>query len=135
MPDKELMNLKILLPFCIFADETRLNSIVAETSAGSTGILPHRRDCVTALSPGILIYKTSAGHEVFVAVDGGILIKCGFDVLVSVRNAVKGLDLAELQEIVEHDFMVIDQSEQNIRLVMSKMESTFLLSLGTFSHG
>ncbi len=128
------MNLKILLPFCIFVQETGLKSIVAETGAGSLGILPRRLDCVTALSPGILVYTTADDREVFVAVDGGILIKAGSDVLVSVRNAVRGRDLDDLQKTVEQDFMVLDQSEKDIRLVMSKMESTFLQKLGAFSH-
>lgn len=134
MPDKVRLNLKILLPFCVFVHETDLKSVVAETGAGSLGILPRRLDCVTALSPGILVYTTADDREVFVAVDGGILIKAGSDVVVSVRNAVKGLDLTDLQETVGKEFMVLDQSEKDIRLVMSKMESTFLQRLGTFSH-
>lgn len=134
MSDSYRMNLKILLPFCIFVQETGLKSIVAETGAGSLGILPRRLDCVTALSPGILVYTTADDREVFVAVDRGILIKAGSDVLVSVRNAVRGRDLDDLQKTVEQDFMVLDQSEKDIRLVMSKMESTFLQKLGAFSH-
>jgi F-type H+-transporting ATPase subunit epsilon len=38
------------------------------------------------LSPGILIYETEAEGEVYVAVDEGVLVKTGLDVLVSVRN-------------------------------------------------
>ena len=52
-----LMNLKVLLPFQIFADKTGVSRIVAETHEGSFGLLPHRLDCVAALTPGILIYQ------------------------------------------------------------------------------
>ena len=82
-----LMNLKILLPFQIFAEKTGVSRIVAETREGSFGLLPHRLDCVAALAPGILIYETEAEGEVFVAVDEGVLVKTGPDVLVSVRRA------------------------------------------------
>jgi F-type H+-transporting ATPase subunit epsilon len=90
-----LMHLKVLLPFQIFADETGVSRIVAETLDGSFGLLPHRLDCVAALAPGILIYEAEAGKEVYVAVDEGVLVKTGLDVLVSVRRAIGGGILAD----------------------------------------
>jgi alternate F1F0 ATPase F1 subunit epsilon len=83
---KAKMNLKLLLPFQVFAEKTGVTRIVAETPDGSFGLLPHRLDCVAALAPGILIYETEAEGEVFVAVDEGVLVKTGPDVLVSVRG-------------------------------------------------
>ena len=95
------MNLKVLLPFQIFAEKTGVSRIVAETREGSFGLLPHRLDCVAALAPGILTYETEADGEVFVAVDEGVLVKTGPDVLVSVRRALGGTDLGQLREAVE----------------------------------
>ena len=66
-----LMNLKVLLPFQVFAEKTGVSRIVAETREGSFGLLPHRLDCVAALVPGILTYETGSEGEVFVAVDVG----------------------------------------------------------------
>jgi F-type H+-transporting ATPase subunit epsilon len=83
------MNLKVLLPFQIFAEKTGVVRIVAETHEGSFGLLPHRRDCVAALAPGILIYETKAEGEVYVAVDEGVLVKTGLDVLVSANCAIR----------------------------------------------
>ena len=60
------MNLKILLPFGIFAEKTDVSRIVAETREGSFGILPHRLDCVAALAPGILTYETKEDGTVYV---------------------------------------------------------------------
>jgi F-type H+-transporting ATPase subunit epsilon len=97
MPPPTLMNLKVLLPFRIFAEKTGVTRIVAETQEGSFGLLPHRLDCVAALAPGILIYENEAEGEVYVAVDEGVLIKTGLDVLVSVRNAIAGTDLGQLR--------------------------------------
>ena len=91
------MNLKVLLPFQIFAEKTDVSRIVAETREGSFGLLPHRLDCVAALAPGILTYETEADGEVFVAVDEGVLVKTGPDVLVSVRRALGGTDLGQLR--------------------------------------
>ena len=52
---------------------------------------------MAALAPGILTYETEADGEVFVAVDEGVLVKTGADVLVSVRHAIGGTDLGQLQ--------------------------------------
>ena len=128
------MNLKILLPFQIFAEKTGVVRIVAETHEGSFGLLPHRRDCVAALAPGILIYETKAEDEVYVAVDEGVLVKTGLDVLVSVRNAIGGTDLGQLRDSVEREFLNLNEREQSVRSVLAKMESGFIRRLAEFQH-
>lgn len=128
------MNLKVLLPFQVFAERTGVSRIVAETQEGSFGLLPHRLDCVAALVPGILIYETDSAGEVFVAVDEGVLVKIGPDVLVSVRRALHGKDLAKLREAVEKEFRTLDENERSVRSVMAKLETGFLRRLATFHH-
>jgi F-type H+-transporting ATPase subunit epsilon len=128
------MNLKILLPFQIFAEKSGVSRIVAETREGSFGLLPHRLDCIAALAPGILTYETGADGEVFVAVDEGVLIKTGPDVLVSVRRALSGTDLGQLRAGVEREFLTIDKNEQNVRSVVAKMEAGFLRRFVGLQH-
>jgi len=129
-----LMNLKILLPFQIFAEKNGVSRIVAETRKGSFGLLPHRLDCVAALEPGILTYETEAEGEVYVAVDEGVLIKAGQDVLVSVRSAIAGTDLRQLREAVEREFLTLDESEQKMRSVMTKLEIGLMRRLAEFRN-
>jgi F-type H+-transporting ATPase subunit epsilon len=128
------MNLKVLLPFQIFADKTGVSRIVAETREGSFGLLPHRLDCVAALAPGILTYETEADGEVFVAVDEGVLVKTGPDVLVSVRRALGGTDLGKLRDSVKQEFLTVDEHEQSVRAVMAKLETGFLRRFANFQH-
>jgi F-type H+-transporting ATPase subunit epsilon len=120
------MRLKILLPFQVFADKTGVSRIVADTSEGSFGLLPHRLDCVAALVPGILTYETDADGETFVAVDEGVLVKIGPDVLVSVRRAMAGADLGRLRETVEREFLILDDQEKSVRSVVAKLEGDFI---------
>jgi F-type H+-transporting ATPase subunit epsilon len=128
------MHLKVLLPFQIFAENTGVSRIVAETREGSFGLLPRRLDCVAALVPGILIYQTEAGPEVLVAVDKGILVKTGLDVLVSVRRAIGGTDLGQLHEAVEKEFLTLDENEQSVRIAVAKLETGFLRRFATLQH-
>ena len=128
------MNLKILLPFRIFADTTGISRIIAETRQGSFGLLPRRLDCVAALVPGILIYEHAGEAEVYVAVDEGMLVKTGLDVLVSVRHAIGGTDLGQLREAVDREFLHLNEREQSVRSVMAKIESGFIRRLAEFHH-
>jgi F-type H+-transporting ATPase subunit epsilon len=128
------MHLKVLLPFQIFVDKTDVTRIVAETREGSFGLLPHRLDCVAAVVPGILIYETEAEGEVYVAVDDGVLVKTGPDVLVSARRAIGGTDLGRLRDTVEKEFLTLDEHEQSVRLVVAKLETGFLRRFATFQH-
>jgi F-type H+-transporting ATPase subunit epsilon len=129
-----LMNLKVLLPFQVFAEKTGVSRIVAETREGSFGLLPHRLDCVAALAPGILIYQIGSESDVYVAVDEGVLVKAGQDVLVSVRRALGGTDLGELRQAVEQEFLKVDEHEQSVRAVMAKLEAGVLHRLAVLQH-
>jgi len=128
------MNLKILLPFRVFAEKTDVSRIVAETREGSFGILPHRLDCVAALESGILTYETASDGEVFVAIDEGVLVKAGADVLISVRRALDGLTLGQLRETVEREFLTLNEREKSVRSVLAKMEGDLIRRLARL-HG
>jgi F-type H+-transporting ATPase subunit epsilon len=128
------MNLKILLPFQVFADQAGVSRIVAETREGAFGLLPRRLDCVAALTPGILIYECAGRGEVYLAVDEGVLVKTGPDVLVSVRRAIGGKDLGQLRDAVEEEFLILDEHEQNVRSMLAKMESDLIRRMATFDH-
>ena len=129
------MHLKILVPYAVFADQGDVVRVVAETHEGSFGILPHRRDCVAALAPGILFYTTAAGGETYVAVDEGVLVKAGLDVTVSVRRALAGSDLSQLRAAVEQQFLVQDATAHSEQLAMEKIEAGFMHRLTEFQHG
>lgn len=128
------INLKILLPYEVFIEKTDVLSVVAETPNGSFGLLPRRLDCVTALVPGILTYKTEADEEVYVAVDEGVLVKTGQEILVSVRNAISEKKLTQLQETVKQEFLRIDEREMGVRSVLAKMESGLIRRLAEFHN-
>src|SRR5450759_5683341 len=128
------MNLKVLLPFQILVHQRDVLRIVAETREGSFGLLPHRLDCVAALVPGILIYETETDGEVWVAVDEGVLVKTGPDVLVSVRRALGGTDLGQLRAAVEKECLTLDEHEQSVRTVLAKMEGDLIRRMMTLHN-
>ena len=129
------MNLKILLPSEIFAEKTDVLRIVAETCEGSFGILPHRLDCVAALAPGILTYETKEDGTVYVAVDEGVLVKAGADVLVSVRHAIGGTDLGQLHDAVKREFLTLDERNEKFALRSPKWKADSSVASRSFNMG
>lgn len=128
------MNLKVLLPFKVFVEKAGVKRIVAESRDGSFGLLPQRLDCVVSLAPGILVFETDGEGEVCMAVDEGVLVKSGADVLVSVRNAIGGTDLDKLREAVEREFLDMDEQEKSVRSVLAKLESGFVRRFAALHH-
>lgn len=128
------MNLKVIIPFEVFVEKARVTRVVADTGAGYFGLLPHRLDCVAALVPGILSYETEHDGEVFLAVDEGVLVKCGYNVLISVRRALVGGGLEHLRDLVEKEFLSLDESELRVRSVTAKLEAGFMQRLAKFQN-
>ena len=128
------MQLKILLPFKVFAEKHDVLRIVAESRSGSFGLMPNRLDCAAALAPGILTYETKADGEVSLAVDEGVLVKTGSEVLVSVRNAIGGMGLGELHKAIEREFLNLDEQEKTVRSVLAKLEGGFVRRLAALHH-
>ncbi len=126
MMETNLMQLKILLPYGVFADIKNVKRIVVETTDGSYGILPRRLDCTAALVTGILVYEIEDEGEKYIAVNDGILIKAGAQVSISVRHAIGNAPLGKLRAMVEKEMVELDELEINARNVMAKLETGFL---------
>jgi F-type H+-transporting ATPase subunit epsilon len=129
------MQLKILLPYGVFACAKGVTRVVVMTPAGSFGLLPHRLDCATVLSPGLLTYATAAAAEVHLAIDAGVLVKTGMDVLVCVRHAIAGADLGGLRRAVEQEFLKLSEQEKSIRTTLAQLESGLIRGFVELQHG
>lgn len=116
------MRLKLLTPTEVLVDET-VAQITAEGPDGSFCLLPRHRDWVAALVPGIVGFTAPDGGDTFVAVDRGVLVKCGDEVLISVRRAVREGDLAQLREVVETRFRHYDDQEKAARGAIARLEA------------
>lgn len=116
------MRLKLCLPTRTVREE-KVDKIVAEAPNGSFAILPRHIDFVAALVPGILEVTLEDGQEIFFGIDEGILVKRGREVMISVRNAVKGDDLATLRGTVEQEFLELNERERTARAALARLEA------------
>lgn len=130
------MKLKVLLPTEILVDQ-EVTKVIAEAENGSFCLLPRHIDFVAALPPGILIFESAEGHEEFIAVDEGTLVKVGREVLLSTRNAVRSSELGTLKQIVEQEFRVLDDREKMAHSASAKLEADLVrrfIELGEYER-
>jgi F-type H+-transporting ATPase subunit epsilon len=130
------MTLKILLPTEVLLDK-EVSKVVAEAENGSFCLLPRHIDFVAALVAGLLSFTIGEEREEFVAIDEGILVKCGPEVLVSTRSAVRGSELGRLKQTVEERFRHLDEQEKQARAAAARLEADLVrrfMELGTYDH-
>ena len=128
------MQLKVVLPSRVFLELDEVRRIVVETPSGSYGLLPQRLDCVSAVAPGILTYETVDGVEVFIAHDEGVLVKHGPLVLISVRSAFTGTDLAQMHHEISEQYLKQDEQEYAQRNLEARLENGFLRRFAEFRN-
>jgi len=119
------VKLKVLLPTQVFLEE-KVTKVIAEAENGSFCLLPRHIDFATSLIPGILSFQGEDGTEEFLAVDGGVLVKCGPEVSVSTRNAVRSSDLSELRQTVKEEFQVLNEREKKAHTALARLEASFV---------
>lgn len=122
------MKLKVWVPTEVLVAE-EVTKIKAEAEYGWFCILPRHVDFVTSLVPGILVFDAPGKQTQYVAVDRGILVKCGAEVAVSARNAVRGADLGTLKKAVETEFRAIHDQERTTREFEAKLEADLVRRL------
>jgi len=122
------MKLKVWAPTEVVFDQ-EVTKIKAEGENGWFGILPRHVDFVTSLIPGILSFELPEKQTEYLAVDHGILVKCGAEVSVSTRNAVRGADLRTLKEAVAKQFRALHEKELAAREFEAKLEADLVRQL------
>lgn len=122
------MKLTVRIPSEILLDEPVVK-VKAEASNGWFCLLPRHVDFVTALVPGILCFHSPDGRTGYLAIDHGILVKCGPQVSVSTRRAACGEDLPALKETVEKRFRAIQERERAARIHEARLEAELVRQL------
>ncbi len=119
------LQLKVMEPERILVKAT-VNKVIAEGVDGSFCIKPRHIDFVSALRSGILIYHTD-DREHYIAVDEGVLVKCGETVMISVLNGVEGTDLSKLEHAIRKQFHKTDAINKATDIALKGMEADLLL--------
>jgi len=116
------MRLQLMVPTGILVN-SEVTKVIAVAENGAFCLLPRHIDFATALIPDVLYFYTDDGQENYVALDNGVLVKCGRDVFVSTLNGVQGTDIDQLQDLIEKHFLELDEQERKARTALARLEA------------
>ncbi len=114
-----------MLPTGILIDQD-VTKVTAEGVHGSFCLLPRHIDYCSALPPGLLSFENKEGKEIFVAVDNGMLVKTGEEVLVSTQRAIPSPDLESVRDLIETEFAAVDETERKTQAAMANLEASLV---------
>ncbi|HMS49284.1 MAG: F0F1 ATP synthase subunit epsilon [Candidatus Microthrix subdominans] len=115
------MRLRVVTPGQVALD-TNVDKVSAEATNGAFTLLPRHIDFVAPLAQGLLTYVWD-DEEFVVALDGGLLVKCGTRVDVVTAAAFSGDDLRSLDRELDTAFEGFDEGERSARRAMADLES------------
>ena len=126
------MTLKILLPTSKFLEE-KVHKVKGEGFEGEFCLKPRHIDYATVLYPGIFSYVSSSGHEKYIALDQGILVKQGNKVVMVTRRAISG-ELGQLNMEVKNMLIEQDDREKQNKAAVAMLEIGLIKRFLEFSH-
>ena len=120
MTGRASMRLRVVTPGKVMLD-TEVDKVSAEATNGAFTLLPRHIDFVAPLVQGLLTFHRG-GEETVVAVDGGVLVKCGSQVEVVTAKALSGDDLRSLDREFDTALEELDEGERSARRAMADLE-------------
>jgi F-type H+-transporting ATPase subunit epsilon len=127
------MILKILVPEKVVVSSDA-RKVTVEAQNGSFCVLPHHVDFVAVLVPSLLMYVREGGDERYLAIDEGVFVKRGDEVLVSTRRAVEGLDIGSLRDRITKEFEVVEERERAARSAVARLEADLARRFMELTH-
>ena len=119
------MNLKVVTPTNVVV-EARVTKVTVQGQDGFRTYLPRHIDFVTAVVPSVMSWQPVEDGEQFAAVDKGILVKAGDEVLISTTYAIHGPELGRLRETVEQQFEQRGEREKSVRTALARLEASIV---------
>ena len=117
------MRLRIVTPLTVVVDETDVKSLRAEDASGGFGILPRHADFLTSLVLSVVGWRSGDGQSHFCAVRYGVLsVTGGREVTIATREAVRGDDLATLDETVLAGFRAEIETQRAERAESTRLQ-------------
>ena len=119
------MNLQVVTRGETIVDE-RVKKVTIDGAEGSRTYLPRHIDFVTAAVPSVMSWLSAEGDERFAAIDEGIVVKVGDELLVSTQYAVQGQELGRLRRMIDEEFEARSEHETMTRSALARLEASIV---------
>lgn len=131
--DYQHLELSVLMPTRVVL-KIPAQQVAVETSGGSRGFLPNHIDFVAALATGIVSYVDLDGATGFAAVDGGVLVKKGPQLLIATPDAVHAQTVSDLEQFIRERSYRQQENERVGRGAMARLEVALVRRLMELSR-
>lgn len=116
------MRLLITDPTTVVADHPDVVSVRAEDASGGFGILDRHADLLTALNVSVVQWRHADGRLGYCAVRRGVLsVRGGNEVAIATRQAQRGDDLDQLEQVVLARFRAELDTERSERVASLRL--------------
>ncbi len=117
------MRLSIVTPLDVVVNEDCVIAVHAEDAGGAFGILPRHAEFLTSLTVCVVSWTMGEGRRHHCAVRRGVLsVTPARDVAIATREAIRGDDLATLDEIVLARFRADIETERAERVDGTRLQ-------------
>lgn len=121
------MRLLVSTPFARVLD-VDIEKIHAPTQRGDWCLLPRHADLVMEIVPGILTHHAN-GEQAAIALNTGLLVKAGDEVLIASDQAVISDCLADLTHAVQEQFLRQSEDEKRAQTALAHIETGLIRNL------
>jgi F-type H+-transporting ATPase subunit epsilon len=117
------MRLRITTPLSVVVDEDGVLALRAEDASGSFGIQRRHADLLTSLAISVVSWQSGDGTRHYCAVRRGVLaVTAGREIAIATREAVRGDDLATLDQTVLRRFRDDIEMERSERVESTRLQ-------------
>lgn len=123
MDDVNLFTVKFITPLKVY--ERQVVSLRLRDESGYFGVMRNRADFMTILVPSLGFFRDGNNHEIFLAVNGGVLMVGPAEVTVMSREIMESEDADALSSILNEEILTRDRYELSFRDMLGGIERAF----------
>ncbi len=109
--------------------QAQVEAVSAYGLEGHFTLLARHRDWISLLQPGLCHARAPDQHW-WLALDHGLLLKCGPQVRIRVRQAYQDSDPQALQAHIEQSIRQVDTLERQTRSTLARLEAGLVRQMG-----
>jgi F-type H+-transporting ATPase subunit epsilon len=123
MDDVNLFTVKFITPLKVY--ERQVVSLRLRDESGYFGIMKNHADFMTVLVPSLGFFRDGNNNEIFLALDGGVLMAGPAGATVMSREIMESEDADALSSILNEEILTRDRYELSFRDMLGGIERAF----------
>jgi F-type H+-transporting ATPase subunit epsilon len=117
---------KLIIATLTELKERDVSYLKLKDESGYFGIMKNHTGLLTIIEPCLGLYRDGTGKEVFIALDGGILVVMNSKATLTTREIFESEDPDALSRMIDETILKRRESEASFRSILSNIEDAFI---------